>query len=473
MPTTDNSAFIYLDLAKFTLYVPEESLETYSLTTPWSNFGTIVALPQSSYILTYMVDGEEYKSYEVEVGASITPEAYPTKDGYTFSGWSEIPSAMPSHDVVVTGRFYTTENVLKVNSKEVCLGRIAILPVEMLNKGEITAFEFELYLPDGITLEDCELTSRQQSDHKCSFTKQADGKYKVAAYSGSSKAFSGSEGALINLMLEVSKDLEVGDYTISVKNIELTLTDSSPVIPADISATLTAKKIKAGDANGDGKVSISDVVAIVNHIIGKTPANFVAAAADVNGDGNINVFDVTKAVNMVLGIYEEAKMRDAVVNEAGLMTMGNDADGMNLIVEKPANYVAMQFDVIVPDGSSLQDVKLNGCADHAVAFDRTGENRYTVIAYSMNNAAFTADALVNIALSDGSKSVSIENAMGVTTDGRCVLMNVMDEATAIATIQSKVDTNAIYNLSGQCVGSDLKTLSKGVYIRNGKKFVVK
>jgi len=59
----------------------------------------------NKYKLTYMVDGEEYKSYEVEYGATITPEAEPTKEGYTFSGWGTIPGTMPANDVVISGSF--------------------------------------------------------------------------------------------------------------------------------------------------------------------------------------------------------------------------------------------------------------------------------------------------------------------------------------------------------------------------------
>ena len=59
----------------------------------------------NKFKLTYIVDGGEYKSYELDYGASITPEAAPTKEGYTFSGWSEIPETMPAHDVTVTGTF--------------------------------------------------------------------------------------------------------------------------------------------------------------------------------------------------------------------------------------------------------------------------------------------------------------------------------------------------------------------------------
>ena len=59
----------------------------------------------NKYKLTYIVDGEEYKSLDVEFGSAITPETAPTKEGYTFSGWSEVPSTMPAKDITVTGTF--------------------------------------------------------------------------------------------------------------------------------------------------------------------------------------------------------------------------------------------------------------------------------------------------------------------------------------------------------------------------------
>ena len=59
----------------------------------------------NKYNLTYIVDGEVYRSYKIKYGSTIIPEAEPVKEGYTFSGWSEIPEEMPAHDVTVTGTF--------------------------------------------------------------------------------------------------------------------------------------------------------------------------------------------------------------------------------------------------------------------------------------------------------------------------------------------------------------------------------
>lgn len=62
-----------------------------------------VALPK--YKLTYMVDNVVYKTYDVEYTSTITPEAFPTKEGYTFSGWNGLPATMPSKDMTVIGSF--------------------------------------------------------------------------------------------------------------------------------------------------------------------------------------------------------------------------------------------------------------------------------------------------------------------------------------------------------------------------------
>ena len=67
--------------------------------------GKLIVTTRPSYTLTYFVDGVLYKTYTIKEGATVTPEPAPTKEGYTFSGWSEIPATMPAHDVTVTGSF--------------------------------------------------------------------------------------------------------------------------------------------------------------------------------------------------------------------------------------------------------------------------------------------------------------------------------------------------------------------------------
>ncbi|MBQ7419846.1 MAG: C10 family peptidase [Prevotella sp.] len=61
-----------------------------------------------------------------------------------------------------------------------------------------------------------------------------------------------------------------------------------------------AATIKPGDANGDGQVNVTDIVAVVNYIMGNPPADFNFSAANVNGDEDVNVTDIVSIVNIIM-----------------------------------------------------------------------------------------------------------------------------------------------------------------------------
>ena len=112
-PTMYDDSFTWYNK---TLIVPDESIDLYKSTSPWSKFETIMTISETqNYNLDYYVDDIIYKSYKLKVGEVITPEPAPVKEGHTFSGWSEIPGTMPAHDVTVTGTF--TVNKYKLTYK--------------------------------------------------------------------------------------------------------------------------------------------------------------------------------------------------------------------------------------------------------------------------------------------------------------------------------------------------------------------
>ena len=94
------------------------------------------------YDLIYMVDGVEYKRVTLSFGDAIVLEEEPTKEGHTFSGWSEVPETMPLHDVTVTGSFtansYTLTYVLDgetFKTEEVVYGTTIITPEAPTKEG--------------------------------------------------------------------------------------------------------------------------------------------------------------------------------------------------------------------------------------------------------------------------------------------------------------------------------------------------
>lgn len=59
-----------------------------------------------------------------------------------------------------------------------------------------------------------------------------------------------------------------------------------------------SKNVKFGDVNGDGNVDVSDVTALINMILGTTPADL--EVTDINADGILDVTDVTALINAIL-----------------------------------------------------------------------------------------------------------------------------------------------------------------------------
>lgn len=85
-----------------------------------------------------------------------------------------------------------------------------------------------------------------------------------------------------------------------------TATDLNRRIYTAVRLVKAVAEIIPGDANGDGKVTITDAVAIVNYILGNPSPGFVIEAANINGDfdekgnPNITISDAVGVVNIIL-----------------------------------------------------------------------------------------------------------------------------------------------------------------------------
>lgn len=64
----------------------------------------ITVLP-ASYAFTLLIDEEVFYTDTLTRGSRIESVIEPQKEGYTFSGWGEIPEVMPAHDVTLNATF--------------------------------------------------------------------------------------------------------------------------------------------------------------------------------------------------------------------------------------------------------------------------------------------------------------------------------------------------------------------------------
>ena len=231
-----------------------------------------------------------------------------TRDAYIAKGWTE--------SVFKGGVVEADPNSFVVADQTVNRGATVTIPIELNNVTPVTAFQFEVNLPEGITWSRCTLTDRKD-DHIISAKKQATGNYMVTAISLSDESFSGTSGAIAKLELKVDGQQIAGLYRLNIKNIGLTAEDGSELHPLDVSNTLAINDFTLGDTNGDGNVTITDAVMVVSHVLGNDPEGFVSNAADMNDSGDITITDAVAIIKIVL----DGQKTHAAERRTGVMVL--------------------------------------------------------------------------------------------------------------------------------------------------------
>lgn len=254
------------------------------------------------------------------------------------------------------------------------------------------------------------------------------------------------------------------------------ISDFLLLLPVEINKDDIDDDIIPGDANNDKIVDVADIVYIVNYIMDKGASDFNFKNADVDNDGVIDVADITLVVNIIMqanGSQAPAYI-NGVLEGLKLADLGNGKLALDVPVS--SQYVASQFDVIVPSGSSISGISLNAdiVNSHEVIYNKIGSNRYRVVVYSPSNNGFDniSGNLLTIETNGNSDKISVENMVCVTSSGmKYGYTNTESHTTGIKSITTANNNHAIYTIDGRKV--KLQNLSKGMYIINGKKFVVK
>lgn len=422
-------------------------------------------------------EGNSYPSLKNNKAAVGKPGEDPNPD----------PDPEPDPDPIITD-----DDLLSVSDVTASTGSKVSIGINLTNKTTtLTAYQFDLTLPKGITLAindkgkyEVTKTSRYEDDtQSLTVEKLATGNiYRFVSFSLSNGVIEGTEGAILNVLLSVDNDLVAGSYDAKIENIVFTNVDGSQLKLQDTQFKVIISDVKKGDANGDGVVNVSDIVEIVNYILGKPSTKFVKAAADISNDGNVNVTDIVQVVSLILSSGKNnARTREADGEKLEDETMRlhlNDDNVMSLSLDNISRFTAAQFDVSLSNGMSIDNLYLNPLdKGHQLSFSEIGDNCYRVIVYSLDNSTFCDESteVVNIKMS-GDGSVGIDNIIFVT--------QASEEKTFSPTLYSTTGLKAtvidclqdIYSINGQLIRRQAKGtagLEKGLYIINGKKVIVK
>lgn len=204
------------------------------------------------------------------------------------------------------------DNTIYMDSTSAVVGTQAVLSVKMKNVVAMTGFQFDLVLPEGMTVakdEDgfdlIELSTERTSARKTDFfnsATQTDGSIRVMASSTRSYTFDGNDGEVATITVNLAPDMAEGDYDVVMKNIVMSDADAKTYKVDKEVATLTVvkKTIVRGDANGDGVISVGDLTLIAAYILGDRENAINLEAADSNYDGVISVGDLTGLAAAIL-----------------------------------------------------------------------------------------------------------------------------------------------------------------------------
>ena len=144
------------------------------------------------------------------------------------------------------------------------------LPISMYNENEVVAYQFDVYLPDGVELGyywgDCPLQfSERNYYHTYSAARQPHGAVRYVVYSYNNDAIYGNDGVLFYLPMTVTQDL--GTFRIDIKNIHVTGRNAIDFTLPAMSVRLLVSDYELGDSNGDGIVTIADATNTPSYIL--------------------------------------------------------------------------------------------------------------------------------------------------------------------------------------------------------------
>lgn len=245
-----------------------------------------------------------------------------------------------------------------------------------------------------------------------------------------------------------------------------------------------------GDVTDDGKVNGADIVRAIKAVLNaSTDSKF-----DVNRDGKVNGADIVRVIQYVLSFTEartaQLRIQQSPADETAEMTASCTADGINLDLEGGSAFTAFQMMLSLPEGTCLNSVQGSGerLGKHELLFQRQADGRYLVMGYAADNRCIEGAtghllSLLTDKMANGTVVVSdilLFTPRATTKELPALTIDLTTGIEEIENIQLKMlHDGHIYDLSGRLVLSSSEyerhpeILRTGIYVRNGRKFIVK
>lgn len=322
----------------------------------------------------------------ISVGNTIITAT--TTDGSNISARCSVTVTESNSESISPSDISSIKNTVYSSSFTVRAGNKYTLPVNVKSEEEnISGFQFDIILPQGVTIDknsrgtayavtfDAASDRTSSEYHSIVSGDQTDGSVRILCSSNSAELILGTDGAVLNIPLTISDDIESGDYPINFQNIVLSTVDAERLTSDDITMVMTIPSFIPGDVNADTYIDVADITATASHIVGRTSSNFIEAAADVNNDTYVDVADITLIAKAIVGTTTlSAKIMSKSVSRSSAyvnttvdalpfhINPSTTAQLMKINLNNPSEKISgMQFDLYLPEGITV-DKNIRGTA---------------------------------------------------------------------------------------------------------------
>ena len=376
-------------------------------------------------------------------------------------------------------------NTVEVKPLSISKGGTAKLEIQLENSDEIKAFQFNLVLPDGITVTNVEKSERLPDgivlDYNALSTANT---YRIIGYQIGNTPFSGTSGCFVYVTLSASDALTVGsNLTGNISEISLTVIPTAEyeakgssfeitiVEPADPWVTLDENSTTLPEASdGETEIKVKRTIKAnqwntICFPFAMTEAQVYEAFGEDVQVAEFIEYESTDDLTSINVIFDEARLA-----EDGFMA------NYPYIIKTSKNITEfMVTSVIEPD------------EENAVAEFTNGRNGSRKEVYGTFYGTLKAGGKVPASslflnggdfwYSTGQSNIKafrgyfefVDVLASLETASSKVKMVFRDETTGIKDVIVETANDDMYDLQGRRIVNP----DKGVYIKNGKKVVVK
>lgn len=384
----------------------------------------------------------------------------------------------------------TMDNIIYVEPFNAAAGTQMQMSIKMKNTAAIRGFQFDLFLPEGVTAAKsakgkilASLTETRlpdEDEHSLTLSEQSDGSIRFLCGSMADETFTGTDGEIATLTINIDGGVANGNYPVFLKNMKLTETDISKFYETEsLETTLTI---------GAAAYTVLDETSTVAPAAANGVNVRVKRSIKANSWSTICLpFAITaEKLTAAFGDGVEVKSFSSWSSTEDPGT--GDIVGITIVFSPvtamEANHpylIKVANAITAEEGFTVDGVDID---PEDEPFTQVGKNKatrgYFIGTYVANTTVPEEDLFVSndkFYYSNGSTKMKafrgyFELADVLTSvEGAAAHIMISDETTGIADVRSLMseDKGEYYSIAGQKVLNP----QKGLYIKNGKKVIIK